>query len=171
MAQENKGASSTSKGPTAAEIKQWLEQNPKYSFNKDTLYKLRDLTKSAQRSVRTVDKEELRAYFKNVGGSEKNLRTTARYLYYRSNIFFRLINWYAGMWDLNCRKVNPKYDLTKTPNKNKFLKSYNSTLDVLDRMNMAGNMREILITVYREDVCYALTFLDNTGMIFYILDV
>lgn len=170
MAQKNKGASSTSTKPTAAEKKQWVDQNPKYSFNQDTIHKLRDLTKSAQRSIQTVNKEELRAYFKNIGGNEKNLRTTARYLYYRSNIFFRLINWYAGMWDLNCRKVNPKYDLTKTPNKNKFLKSYNSTLDVLGLMNMPGNMREILITVYREDVCYALTFLDDTGMFFYILD-
>lgn len=170
MAQREKSASSTSKKPTASEVRDWVDQNPKYAFNQDTARKLRDLTQSITKRTPTVDKETLRSYFKNIGGNEKNLRTTARYLYYRSNIFFRLVNWYAGMWDLNCRKVVPKYDLTKSPKKNKFLKSYNSTLDALDLMNMAGNMREILLTVYREDVCYALTFLDNTGMFFYILD-
>jgi hypothetical protein len=74
------------------------------------------------------------------------------------------------MWCLGCRKVVPKYDLTKDNDKTKFLKSYNQTLDVLDLMNMQGNMKEILINVYREDVCYAITFLDDTGMFFYILD-
>ena len=98
------------------------------------------------------------------------MRNTARYLYYRCNILYRLINWYADMWDLNCRKVIPPYSLTKTNNSNTMMKSFSETLDMLDLMNLQGNMTELLINTYREDVCYALTFLDETGMFFYVLE-
>ena len=74
------------------------------------------------------------------------------------------------MWDLNCRKVVPPYNLTKDNDATKTLKSFNDTLDMLDLMNLQGNMTELLINVYREDVVYALTFLDDTGMFFYILE-
>lgn len=174
MAQNKSGVSSTSKNPTAVEIQEWYSQNKKnvelYVRAKDSIHKLRDVTKSSQRTMRSIDRESFREYFQNVSSNEEGLRTTARYLYYRSNIFYRLVNWYADMWDLRCRKVVPPYSLVKENDQQKLLKSYNSTLDILDRMNMQGNMTELLINIYREDVVYALTFLDETGMFFYILD-
>lgn len=174
MAQKKGATSASNKSPSAAEIRDWYNKNKGkvdlYAKAEEGIKRLRDVTKQYSRSIPTINKEDLKQYFKNIGGNEKNLRSVARYLYYRTNILFRLVNWYAGMWDLNCRKVVPPYDIVKGGDKNKMLKSYGDTLDVLDRMNIQQNMTEIFINVYREDVCYALTFLDDTGMFFYILD-
>lgn len=174
MAQKSNSASGTSKTPTVAEIRQWYITNKakieKFANAKDSIRTLRDVTKTTTRNISSIDKESLKAYFSNVGTSEKGMRTTARYMYYRSNILFRLVNWYADMWDLNCRKVIPPYTLTKENNDDKMLKSFQNTLDILDRMDLQGNMTELFINIYREDVVYAIKYLDDTGMFFYVLD-
>lgn len=174
MAQKSNSASGTSKTPTVAEIRQWYITNKakieKFANAKDSIRTLRDVTKTTTRNISSIDKESLKSYFSNVGTSEKGMRTTARYMYYRSNILFRLVNWYADMWDLNCRKVIPPYTLTKENNDDKMLKSFQNTLDILDRMDLQGNMTELFINIYREDVVYAIKYLDDTGMFFYVLD-
>lgn len=74
------------------------------------------------------------------------------------------------MWDLRCRQVIPQYNLIKDNSGDKMLKSFNATLDVLDKMNIHGNMTEILLNTYVDDVCYAIKYLDDTGMFFYVLN-
>ncbi len=155
-------------------MKEWYEKNKKNIENfakaHEEIYVLRDANKTSTKTINTINKNTLKSYMKNLGSNEKNLRDVARYLYYRSNIMFRLVNWYADMWDLRCRKVTPKYNLTKDNDKKKFLKSYNDTLDLLDALNLQGNMIEPLLNVYIQDVYYSLVFLDETGVFFYPLD-
>lgn len=174
MAQNKSGSKSTSSQPTVAEIKQWYENNKnnieKFASADKIVTTLRDVTKSQSKTIATINKETLKGYIENISGNEANLRNVARYLYYRSNIFFRLVNFYAGMWDLRCRKVIPEYDLIKSPNETKFLKSYNETLNALDIMDLHGSLTEVLLNVYVQDVCYAIPYYDETGMFFYILD-
>ena len=160
---------------TAAELKKWYENNKaaieKYTKAKDGADILRDVTQVVTPpSIQTINKEELKQWFNNIGSNEKNLRNTARYLYYRSNIFYRLVNWYANMFELNCRKITPKYDLTKNNNTKQFLKSYSETLDALDILNLQNNMLEALINVFVEDVYFGLILKDETGSFFYKLD-
>ena len=111
---------------TAAEMRRWYEDNKKnierYTKAKDGAEILTDLTQSyTPAKVDTVDKEQLRQWFRNIGSNEKNFRNTARYLYYRSNVFYRLVNWYANMFDLNARKVTPSYNIVTGENAKKFL--------------------------------------------------
>lgn len=159
---------------TVEEMKQWYEKNrsniQNYADAKNAIHTLRDVTKSSAKVVQAINRESLKDYIANITGNSKNLRDMARYLYYRSNILFRVVNWYAGMWDLRCRKVVPDYDIRKNNNTNKLLKAYSDTLEVLDRMNLHGNMTEVLLNVYVQDVCYCLIFYDDTGMFFYMLD-
>lgn len=160
---------------TAEEMRVWFDANKKNIENFAKYYSenhtLKDvMKKQSGRSINAIDKATLKKYLQNISKNEKNLRDTARYLYYRSNILFRIINWYANMWDLRCRKVTPVYDLKKQPTPEKALKSYNATLTMLDKMNLQGNITEALINVYREDVYYAISFYDETGMFFYPLD-
>lgn len=165
MAQNKSSASGTSKkNPSVNEIRAFAMDKS------NNITTLRDVNRYYNKQFRAINKEALKSYLQNVGKNEKNLRTTSRYLYYRCNILFRLINWYADMWELNCRKVVPEYDLVKGGDKQKILKSFNDTLDYLDILNMQSNMTEMFINIYRDDVVYALTFQDETGMFFYILD-
>lgn len=175
MPTKKTGANNTSQTHTSEEIKEWFYSNKENIENfvksQDVIHTLRDITKSyTNKTISTINKEELKQYIKNIAGNEKKLRDIARYLYYRSNIFFRLVNWYADMWDLHCRKVVPNYNLIKDNDPKRYMKSFEDTLNLLDKMNLQGNMVEILLNVYVQDVCYAITFLDDTGMFFYILD-
>ena len=174
MANKISAANGTPKR-TVAELRKWYEENrtaiEKYTKAKDGADILRDVTQTVTPpSVQTINKEDLKQWFNNIGANEKNLRKTARYLYYRSNIFYRLVNWYADMFELNCRKVTPKYSLVKDNDPNQFLKSYSDTLDCLDILNLQNNMLEALINVFVEDVYFGLILKDDTGSFFYRLD-
>ena len=154
-------ATNNSEQPSAQQIKDFVEA-------KNNL--LKNVTQSTKKTVPTIDKEQLKTFMQNIYGNESNLRNTARYLFYRSNIFYRIVHFYAGMWDLRCRKINPIYSIGGDNDKDKMIKSFSDAAVWLDRMNIQNNMVEILLNVYVQDVCYAVTYLDETGMYFYTLD-
>lgn len=163
---------------TAMEKMEKLQQNyasamevAKYfDSNNTTARLLRDRNKASNKSITSYTRETLRTFLKAPGNNEINLRNASRYLYYRSQIYFRLVNWYASMWDLRCRKVIPQYDLTKDNDGTKMLKSYNDTLDLLQTYNIQENWYDVVVKCYTEDVCYSIFYRDETGSFFYILD-
>lgn len=179
MAQKKTGTSSAStekkQQATVAEIKEKMQfdSDPlksNYSKAKDALIKFRDPNRNINTSITRFSRETLRAYLQAPASNEKNLRDAARYLFYRSQVLYRVIMWYAGMWDLNCRKVVPPYSVIKDNNPDKMLKSFEQTLDQLEIYNLQGNIFNILVRCYLEDVCYSVFLRDKTGAIFYILD-
>lgn len=156
------------------ELRQWYEKNHRTieMFANNQLPKtLRDVSRGATKNVSTFDKEALRGYFRNLGNSEKNLRNVSRYLYYRSNIYYRLVEFYAGMWDLRCRKVTPNYNLNKDYSADKIQKEYYDTLDILETIDEHGSYKEVLTRCYVEDVSYNIAFYEEgVGFFFYMLD-
>jgi hypothetical protein len=142
-----------------------------FAKNAEIYKQLKDVTKNSAKSIQTINKDTLRSYFTNLTSNQKNLRNVSRYLYYRSNIYFRLVNWYADMWDLRARHLKPNYDLVKGGDESKILKSLNESLDVLDTLNLHGNMTEALITSYVEDVYYSIVYYEeDVGTFFFRLD-
>lgn len=145
-----------------------------YKKAKDAdLQQLRDINRITNPTVRAINKEDLKRWIGNVGSNEKNLRNTARYLYYRSNIFYRLVNWYASMFCLDCRKITPNFDITKEPTDStakEVLRSYSNTLDCLEVLDLQANMFPVLVTVFREDVYYGIILRGDKGNSFYQLD-
>lgn len=137
MAQTKKVSSTPTR--TAAEIKEWYEQNyskiQKFEKIQEAL-RLLDPTKNVSRTYSTFDKTKLRTYMKNPISQYKNLRNLSRYLYYRSSVYRRLIWFNATMIDTNARSVIPLIDLKKGGDKEKVLKSYYETLTVLNNMNL-----------------------------------
>ena len=73
--------------------------------------------------INPYTKENIQKMLQNISGNEVNLRKAMHYMFYRSQIMYRIINWYAGIWDLRCRKVTPKYDLVKSNDPQKTLKT------------------------------------------------
>lgn len=150
------------------------EETERLKKNYDTAMKamkqFRDPNKASSKSMTAYTRETIRGYLQAPASNETNLINVSRYLYYRSQIYFRLVQWYATMWDLRCRQVVPKYDLTKDSDSTKMLKSYNDTLDCLEKYNIQGNWYDVAVKCYTEDVCYSLFFKDDTGSFFYILD-
>lgn len=173
MAQNKNGVSNASpKKMTAAEMKEWYDKNKNqlgcfvnFSNTQDAFKKLRDVTKNTrQTSISSYNKEKLVTYLKNVSSYETELRNLSRYLFYRSQVYFRLVMYNATMFDLNARYVVPPYDLTKENNKDKILKSYYQTLKVLDTMDLQHQMLPVLINNFIEDAFFGCCWIDETGM-------
>ena len=173
MAQAKNGVPNAyPKKMTAAEMKQWYEENKSqlgcfvnFSSTQDAFKKLRDVTKNTrQTSISSYSKDKLITYLKNVSSYENELRNLSRYLFYRSQVYFRLVMYNATMFDLNARYVVPQYDLTKENNKDKILKSYYQTLKSLDAMDLQHQMLPVLINNFIEDAVYGCCWVDETGM-------
>ena len=155
----NSTSSSTSKQPTAAEMKEFYEKNKRRIENFDAANEaftnFRDTSKSTTyTTISNFNKEDLRNYLQNITSNEVNLRNLSRYLYYRSQVYFRLIAYNANMFCLDARTVIPEYDLVEDNDKDAVTKSYNDTLKVLDKMNLQYEFLKAYMTCSREDVFY-----------------
>lgn len=148
---------------TATEMKEWYTENVQNTQN--AFKQIRDVTKTGrQTTINSYSKDQVISYLQNVTSNENNLRNLSRYLFYRSQVYFRLIMYNATMFDLNSRAVIPPYDLTKTNNANKILKSYYETLQWLERMNHQHEFLPVLINNFIEDVFYGCCWIDETGI-------
>lgn len=162
----NSSSTATKKQPTTAEMREWYEKNKsrleKYEDANNALKNLRDISKSkTYKSISTFSKENLRTYLQNISSNEKNLRNLSRYLWYRSQVYFRLINYCSNMFVLNARSVIPNINLTEENNPEDVLTSYYDTLSILDRMGLSLEMLKCILVAFREDVSYNCVYFDE----------
>lgn len=156
---------------TVSEIKEQLEFNDAlFKKTQDTLLKIKDPNRQDIKSIIGKDRRMIREYLKTPASNESNLIASARYLFYRTQIFFRLVHFYANMFDFGCRQVIPNISLVKTNNNKKILKQYNDTLNWLDKYDIQGIMLPALIKIFREDVFFGIFYRDDSGSILYPLD-
>lgn len=174
MKKTNTSAKSASSQPTAQEMREWYSQNEQrlrnYAAAEQASKMLRDMTKNTTKTISAFSKETLRTYLQNIGSNEKNLRNLSRYLYYRSQVYYRLIMYNANMFCLDARTVIPSYDFVKGADVTKTLKTYQSTLTVLNHMNLQYELLKAYVTCFREDVFYGCVYYDDTGMFIMPLD-
>lgn len=133
---------------------------------------LRDLTQNAttSSSLRKTDKETIRGYLTgNIYSNANNLIAASRYLYYRSPIYHKMINTYATMYCLECRKITPKYTFQKGLD-SKALKQYDETLNFLDILSFKNNIIAPLLNMWIQDVSFNLFFHDEYGSMFWNID-
>lgn len=159
MAKTTNSANGTSNKISATEMREWYEKNKtrldNYDLANDALLNLRNLNKNTvYTTINNFNKEQLREYLKNVSSNEVNLRNLSRYLYYRSQVYYRLIAYNANMFCLDARSVIPSYSFVDKNDKKKILKSYDDTLKALDKMNLQYEFLKAYMTCFREDVFY-----------------
>ena len=159
---------STYNEKTTQEMQDWYVKNKQHIENfakaEQAARNLRDITKTSTKSIGTFSRETLRSYLQNLGSSEKNLRNLSWYLYYRSQTYARLVSFYADMFCLYARRVTPPYDIVKGGDAKKMLKSYNDTLNILEKMNLQQEMRNAYLTCFIQDVFYGLVIYDDSGI-------
>lgn len=159
---------------TASEIKKSFnkEEWEKLMFEKaqEALKLLNANSSTTTRTTGTFNKELLRTYMQNPTGQYKNLRNLSRFLYYRSPLYRRLIQYDANMIDLNFRNVVPLVDLVKGPDEKKMIDSYYKTLLMLENMNLPLEFLKAYIIAWREDVFFGCAYHDDTGFFILPLD-
>lgn len=169
-------SSSSKKQPTANEMKEWYEQNKskleRYADATEAIKSLRDANKnSSYRTISNYSKESVKTYIKNISSNESNLRNLSRYLFYRSEIYYRLCKYYANQADLSIRQVVPSYSLVEENNADEILQSYNDTLDTLELMNLQYEFFKAYVVAMREDVFYGCAYYtEGEGMFILPLD-
>lgn len=166
-------SSGTKSASSVAEKKAQYQENQRKLFEEaiEGAKKLRDPNKNSTISLNSFDRETIRTYLQSPANNEENLRNAARYLFYRSQPLYRIIRWYASMWDLRCRQVIPtEYSYTKENSIDKIRKTYETTLRQLDVYDIQNNWHDVALRCYLEDVCYTVFFRDDTDAFFYILD-
>ena len=154
---------------TAAEKREYLEKLEQQSFakkkNNEAFKQMRDVTKTVrQTTLSSYNKENVVKYLQKIDSYEKELRGLSRYLFYRSQVYFRLIMYNATMFDLNARYVIPNYDPTQENDKDTILKSYYETLKVLELMDLQHQLLPTIINNFIEDVFFGCCWIDETGM-------
>lgn len=168
MAQEKAGAVAPTKRMTAAEMQQWIEDHDKalknYAAALDPLKQLRDVTRSSTRRVDSLNKEKIVTFLKDPTRNEANIRNASWYLFYRSQIYQRIILYFSTLFCLEARSVIPKYDLVKPDSDEKILKSYNDTLKMLSNWNINNEFLKVIITCMLQDVSYNIAYYDETGL-------
>lgn len=130
---------------------------------------LLDPTKSSSATSSVFSKETLRQYMQNPVSNYKNLRNLSRFLYYRSQVYKRIINYNANMIDLTMRSVVPEVDFVNGVDEQQMIQSYYDTLNMLEFMNLPLEFLKVYITCFREDVFYGCAYLDETNKTFFIL--
>ena len=145
-------------------IQKYESQLAKYDEAHKEAVRLRDINQTQTKSISVFNKELLRQYMRNLGANEQNLRNLSWYLFYRSMTYMRLCHFYANMFYLNARSIIPKYDLIKIPDPQKTLKSYQDTLDWVERMHLQQEFYSIYLTCFVQDVFYGIYLIDETGV-------
>lgn len=86
---------------------------------------------------------------------EKELRHATRFIYHASPHFHRLIQYFAGLSDLDYIVAPHKIDPSKA-NPQRVESNYRKVLNVLSAMKITSQFRKILLICLREDVFYGI---------------
>ena len=164
------------KQPTANQMREWYEKNKnrleRYEDAQNAITSLRDIQKSTRyTTVSNYSKEDVKTYIKNISSNEKNLRSLSRYLYYRSEIYYRLCKYYANQIDLSIRNIIPPYVLTEDNDVEATLQKYQETITVVDTLGLNYEFRRAASVTMREDVFYgAAYYTEGEGMFILPID-
>ena len=168
MATKTNSANGTSNRPNATEMRDWYEKNKHslemYAKAQDALFNLREISKNKKyKSIETISKEDLRQYLENPTNYEIQLRNISWYLITRSQIYYRLIKYYSNMFRLDARSVIPPFSLTEENDKDSILESYQSTLEILEKMNLQYEFLKVYCNCLIQDVFYGVVYFDENS--------
>ena len=158
------GSSTKKTQPTVAELRDWYakEQVRKENFERaQGALQLLDPSSTNTKMFSTFSKETLRTYMQNPLTNYKNLRNLSRYLYYRSQIYKRIITYNATMIDTNYRSIIPHMDITKGADSKKMIKSFYDTAITLEKFNLNKEMLKVYTRCWIEDVFFGVFYFDD----------
>ena len=85
-------------------------------------------------------------------------------MFYRIQLYRRIILYNAIMFELNARSIIPKYDMTKNNNDKQILSNYYQTAEMLDNMSLDGQFLKVFITCFTQDVFYGVASYNDDGL-------
>ena len=160
---------------TVSELQSFYNNNydrlKNFEAAQSSFKQITDVTKNTRKAIPTFNKERLLSFLKNISNNEKNLRNLSWYLYYRSQMYKKLINYNATMFELDARRIIPNYDVTaNTQNDKKMLKEYAETAKFIDNLDLQQKFLMIYLICFLQDVFYGCAYYDDNGLFILPLD-
>lgn len=164
-------ASQTGTAKTASEIRDYYDKTLNFEKGAVPFKQQVDITKNAPKRISTFNKENLISYLKNISANEKNLRNLSWYLYYRSQLYRKMINYFGTMFELDARQIVPNYDITADSQDDaKILKEFAETAQFVDNLRLQHEFLKIFLICFIQDVYYGCAYYDDTGFCIITLD-
>ena len=166
MAQEKTGAIAPKM--TAVEMQQWIKDHDKalknYAAALDPLKQLRDITKSSRKRIESLTKDTIVTYLKDPIQNEQRLINASQYIFIRSQVYQRIVLYYASLFFLDARTVIPKYDLVSPQTDDSIKKSFSDTVKMLGYWNINYEFFKLAVTCLLQDVSYNCAYYDESGL-------
>lgn len=154
---------------SAAEIQMLAQQTKEdltFKYIADTL-RLVSPTKNETRTFQTFSKERLRTFLQNPKSNENNIRLLSEFLYRACFAYRRIVYYMATMIDPTAVTVIPtSYDLVKSNNNKKILKSYQTTAKKIQQMSLERALFPLLLIAWKNGVSYG--YIYDDGNTFFI---
>ena len=154
-------------GTSAEEMRVWYEKHRSAIENFEKAQEalsLIDPKKTETRTYSVFNREKLRLYLKNPAQNYKQLIELSRFLYTRSHPYKKLIHYNMSMVDVNLRSIVPIMDMTKkNKDKNKVLKDYWATCNIMNRSNIQAEVSKMNVIAWREDTAFGVWYSDDSG--------
>lgn len=124
---------------------------------------LLDLQNQPTKTYTVYSKDSLRGYLKNplTDTNQKNLRKLSQFLYVLSAQYRRIIAYFATHVDLTAYNVIPNVSMTEDNDDEKILQNYEETLHWIEKMNLQGQIHNILIRCLREDCFFGYIYYED----------
>lgn len=137
-----------------------------FKYLADTL-RLASSTRTETRTFQTFSKDRLRQFLQNPKANENNIRLLSEFLYRACFAYRRIIYYMATMIDPTCVTVIPtSYDLVKSNNNKKILKSYQTTAKKIQQMALERALFPLLLIAWKNGVSYG--YIYDDGNTFFI---
>lgn len=167
MAQDKSGALAP-KQMTAAQMQQWIQDHEQelrnYNLAMDPIRRMKDVTKPSTRRINALSKDVIIEYLQKPESYEAKLRSASWYIFFRNQVYQRLIIYFSTLFCLEARSVIPPYDLIKPDSDDKILKSFNDTVKMLGAWNINNEFFKVIVTCMLQDVSYNCAYYDDSGL-------
>lgn len=109
-------------------------------------------------------KSDILDYLKDPYKNEQKIRDAVIYMYGASPIFMRIVQYFASLNDFAYILTLDGVDTT-IANKDKIRSDRNKCAQLLASLGAGTQLRDILVTCFREDVFYATSYLENNRIV------
>lgn len=122
---------------------------------------MQNVGKTQSKTFTQYTKEKIQSYILNPLSNLDNIRDVSQFVYRVSNLYKKVIDYFAGMLVYSYNVVYESKDWSKNISSKDFLKNYQTVLQRLNNINMPHEMGTIVATALRDGIYVGFTYDDE----------
>lgn len=131
---------------------------------------MQNVGKTQSKTFTQYTKEKIQSYILNPLSNLDNIRDVSQFVYRVSNLYKKVIDYFAGMLVYSYNVVFQSKDWSKNISSKDFLKNYQTVLQRLNNINMSHEMGTIIATALRDGIYVGFAYDDEETFFLQALD-